>query len=181
MNDLLTHDFFNRPTVQVAKDLIGARMVFGGREVIITETEAYVGRDDPACHAARGKTPRNAPMFGRAGRSYVYLIYGMYHCLNIVTEEEGFPAAVLIRGCIDPLAPQEKMDGPGKLCRQLGITREHNDLDMTQQNGGFYVRPRECKGDTMNHCVPGEWEIKATPRIGIKQGLDKMWRFVVVT
>src|SRR5271170_2047520 len=94
----LGRSFFLRPTVQVAQDLLGKRLIFQNFSGIITETEAYHQNNDPACHAYRGKTPRNAPMFGPAGHSYVYFIYGMYHCLNIVTEPEGVAAAVLIRG-----------------------------------------------------------------------------------
>jgi DNA-3-methyladenine glycosylase len=139
MTKRLTRDFFNRPTVQVAQDLLGKIMVFGSFGGIITETEAYVGQDDPACHAAKGITPRNAIMFGEAGFSYVYFIYGMYHCLNFVTEEEGFPAAVLIRG-IQLIKPSPHLlNGPGKLCRHLGITRDHNGIDLTLHDS-FYVK-----------------------------------------
>jgi hypothetical protein len=98
----LTRDFFHRPTVLVAQELLGKTLVFNGQRGRITETEAYLGQaDDPACHAARGKTKRNAVMFGQAGLSYVYFIYGMYYCFNIVTEDEHFGAAVLIRGVLE--------------------------------------------------------------------------------
>lgn len=167
MDKALSRDFFTQPTLRVAQDLLGKTMVFESTTGIITETEAYIGQDDPACHAARGKTPRNAVMFGPAGFSYVYFIYGMYHCLNFVTESEDMPAAVLIRGLqlIEPLSLN--LNGPGKLCRHLGITREHNGIDITT-DGSFYVRD---SGPTP--------VFEATPRIGIKQGLDKHWRFVV--
>ncbi|EKD64189.1 MAG: 3-methyladenine DNA glycosylase, partial [uncultured bacterium] len=92
----LSRDFFERNTLDVARELLGKFMVFNGKVGRITEVEAYIGQDDPACHAARGMTPRNRVMFGQGGFSYVYFIYGMYHCLNFVTEREGFPAAVLI-------------------------------------------------------------------------------------
>jgi len=108
----------------------------------IVETEAYIGEGDPACHAARGKTPRNAVMYGPPGYAYIYFIYGMYFCLNVVTEEEGFPAAVLIRA-VEPLTGIEKMaqlrkqtkptalaSGPGKLCQAFSLTREQNGLDL---------------------------------------------------
>lgn len=88
----LTRIFFERPTLKVARDLIGKVLVFGNKKAVITESEAYFG-DDPASHGANGKTKRNYPMFGPAGHTYVYLIYGMYHCVNITTEKEGFPAS----------------------------------------------------------------------------------------
>lgn len=167
MTKPLPRDFFTQPTLTVAQELLGKIMIFKNTAGIITETEAYIGQDDPACHAARGKTPRNAIMFGPAGFSYVYFIYGMYHCLNFVTETEGMPAAVLIRALklIEP-SPLD-LKGPGKLCRHLGITRDHNGIDITTSDG-FYVR---------DSCLTLPFE--ATPRIGIKQGQEKPWRFVV--
>lgn len=167
MTDILSRDFFGQPTLTVAQQLLGKIMVFNSTPGLITETEAYIGQDDPACHAARGITPRNAVMFGPPGFSYVYFIYGMYHCLNFVTAEEGKPAAVLIRGLklIEP--PSLHLDGPGKLCRHLGITREHSELDITESES-FYVKD--------SFFSPS---FEATPRIGIKQGQDKLWRFVV--
>ncbi len=152
--------FFERPTLEVARELLGKYMVFGEKEGRITEVEAYIGQDDPACHASRGMTPRNEVMFGPAGVSYVYLIYGMYHCLNFVTEREGFPAAVLIRGV-------DWVEGPGRLCREFGITKEQNGVDLCG-GGDFYVEDRGFRCGA----------VKETPRIGIKVGLDKMWRFV---
>lgn len=156
----LPREFYDRPTLTVAKELLGTELVFGRHRGIITETEAYIGQGDPACHAARGQTPRNAPMFGPAGFSYVYFIYGMYHCLNFVTEKEGFPAAVLIRGITN-------LSGPGKLCREFGITREHTNLDLTTHES-FYVQETGLKP-----------KFKATPRIGISKGQELEWRFVV--
>jgi len=163
----LPKSFFDRDTVQVAKDLLGKRLVFGGKECVITETEAYVGMEDEACHAARGKTPRNAVMFGDAGFSYVYLIYGMYHCLNFVTEAEGRPCAVLIRGA-EPVDSDcgVKLDGPGKLCKFLGITKDASGVDITE-SGDFYVCDTDIK-----------FKYSATPRIGIKKATNKLWRFV---
>lgn len=164
----LKREFFDRDTVQVAQELLGKRLVFGPFAGLITETEAYVGQDDPACHAARGKTARNAVMFERAGLSYVYMIYGMYHCLNIVTENEGFPAAVLIRGlCLEKDEPGLHLDGPGKLCRHLGITREDSGVDLVTAED-FYLED-----------APLIASFDATSRIGIKQGTNKLWRFVV--
>jgi len=161
----LQRDFFTQDTLTVAQALLGKTLHFNQHQIIITETEAYIGSDDPACHAAKGKTPRTAVMFGPAGYSYVYLIYGMYFCLNIVTEQEDFPAAVLIRGGVD-VKTQQVFDGPGKLCRALGITKQHNALDLIKHND-FYLRDDGHKLD-----------YKSTPRIGIKVGVDKLWRFI---
>lgn len=158
--------FFERPTLDVARELLGKRLVFNRFRGVITETEAYIGQDDPACHASRGKTKRTAVMFGPAGYSYVYLIYGMYHCLNIVTEQKDFPAAVLIRGLLLEDVPLH-LNGPGKLCKHLSMTTEHNALDLTASSH-FYV---EETGLTPTH--------RCTPRIGIRVGTDKLWRFIV--
>ena len=159
----LERSFFLRPTVQVAQDLLGKRLIFQNYSGIITETEAYHQDNDPACHAYRGKTPRNTPMFGPAGYSYVYFIYGMYHCLNIVTEPEGIAAAVLIRGL---KVETTTLQGPGKLCRHLKITKDHNAVDLMTSDY-FYICDEALK--------PG---FMATPRIGIRHGTDKLWRFV---
>lgn len=167
MAERLSRDFFGRPTLTVAQDLLGKIMVFNKAAGLITETEAYIGQDDPACHAARGKTPRNAVMFGPPGFSYVYFIYGMYHCLNFVTEEEGTPAAVLIRGLMLIEPSPLHLDGPGKLCRHLDITRHHNAIDVVDSDF-FYVKDS-----------PLSPPYEATPRIGIKKGQEKLWRFVV--
>mgnify|MGYP006274847535 CR=1 FL=1 len=179
-------DFYDRPTLDVARDLIGCTIVrqtdAGVLKARIVETEAYVGEGDKACHASKGMTPRTRVMFGSAGVAYVYLIYGMYHCLNFVTEREGFPAAVLIRG-LEPVAgfdavlrgmtPAKKkmyLNGPGRLCRALGITRELNGLDVTC-DGPLFVLSREKDPGT----------IIQTPRIGVDYaGEDALlpWRFV---
>ena len=160
----LKKSFFAQNAVEVAKALIGKTLVFGDFQGIITETEAYRGSDDPASHAYRGPTPRSQIMFGEPGFSYVYLIYGMYHCLNIVTEPVGSPSAVLIRGLqIGSLL----LDGPGKLCRHLNLNLSHHQKDLTKA-------PSFCVVDGLN-VKPKH--ILATSRIGIKQGLDKLWRF----
>jgi len=163
----LNRDFYNDPTQDVAQKLIGKVMVFKGVSGVITETEAYIGQDDPACHAAKGKTPRTEVMFGKPGVSYVYFIYGMYHCLNFVTEREGFPAAVLVRGLKLLGKSKHHLNGPGKICRDLGINREHNKHDLIDSST-LYV---EDQGITLPY--------EKTPRIGIKVGTDKLWRFVV--
>lgn len=161
----LSREFFQQPTCTVAEALLGKVLCVHGKRIILTETEAYHGFDDPASHAYRGKTPRTSIMFGPAGFTYVYLIYGMYHCLNIVTEQEGYPAAVLIRGGICE-ETQQRINGPGKLCRYLSLDRRHNALDVTA-HPDIYLEDRNLS-----------FPATATPRIGIKQGLDKAWRFV---
>ncbi len=158
--------FFNRPTLQVAEELLGKVLVFKNHRGIITETEAYMGFEDPASHAFKGVTPRTQLMFGEPGFSYVYLIYGMYHCLNFVTEEAGFPAAVLIRGVRLLEYSSLHLNGPGKICRHMGITREHNGLNLVSD-------------DTLwVGCINQKLQFSKTPRIGIKVGTDKLWRFI---
>jgi len=162
--EVLGRNFFEQPTLDVAQSLIGKGLVLGDRLGIITETEAYFG-DDPASHGARGKTERNFPMFGLAGYSYVYFIYGMYHCLNFTTEAKGFPAAVLIRG-VRMLDTGELFDGPGKLCRDLGITREHSNIDL-------------CESDELYLVDLGfEFDVHRDKRVGISKNKEKEWRFV---
>lgn len=173
----ISRSFFQRPTLQVAQDLLGKILKIGPVSGRINEVEAYIGQDDPACHAARGKTERNKVMFGHAGHLYVYFTYGMYHCANIVTEAEHFPAAVLLRS-VEPMEGRELMekrrgkkdhlaDGPGKLCMAYGLTKQtHNGLDLcsNDENGVFD-----------DGFVPQK--IRKSKRIGIKVGLDKKWRF----
>lgn len=161
----LERAFFNRSVVDVAKDLIGKRLLFNDYSAIITETEAYRGSDDPASHAFRGKTARSAIMFGPPGFSYVYMIYGMYYCLNIVAEDEGQPAAVLIRGAQLEKPYEAIIDGPGRFCKRLGITRDHTALDLVA--GPFSVEEAGL-----------DLPVSATARIGITTGTDKLWRFV---
>jgi len=124
--------FYARDTVVVARDLLGRILVHGERRGRIVETEAYVGEHDLACHASKGRTPRTAVMFGPPGRAYVYLIYGMHHCFNVVTEPEGHACAVLIRG-LAPLDGETLAGhGPGRLCRALGIDRRLDGHDLTE-------------------------------------------------
>ena len=162
----LTQDFFLQPTLKVAKLLLGKILNFGLYQGIITETEAYVGQDDPACHASRGRTKRTAIMFEEGGHSYVYLIYGMYHCLNIVTEAKDFPAAVLIRGIklLNPIT--NHIDGTGKLCKRLGINMDHNGIN-TLCSESLFITDTNYKP-----------QFVTTPRIGIKLGTDRLWRFL---
>ncbi len=131
----LARDFYARPAVEVARALLGHVLVHQDGSVRragrIVEVEAYLGPHDRACHAHKGHTARTDPMFGEAGHAYVYLIYGMYDCFNVVTDGVGYPSAVLVRA-VSPLSEcLGKTDGPGKLCRALRITRAQNRADLT--------------------------------------------------
>lgn len=169
---ILRKSYFNRPTVDVAKSLIGKYLVReNGRGRIagqIVEVEAYVGPTDKACHASKGRTKRTEVLFGPPGMSYVYLIYGMYHCLNVVTEQEEFPAAVLIRA-ID--VDGTLIDGPGRLCRALEIDRSLNQVDLTIGRT-LWLENRSVR------IKPGD--VGAYPRIGVDYAgawAKKPWRF----
>lgn len=148
---------------------------------MITETEAYRGEDDLACHASRGKTPRTEVMYGNPGHAYVYMIYGMYHCLNIVTEKKDFPAAVLIRGvkpCRRPTSTKTKtsdvyLDGPGKLCQFLKIDRKLNKWDLTKGKKLWIEKGIPSRRNVGT-------EIKKSRRIGIdyaRHCREYLWRF----
>jgi DNA-3-methyladenine glycosylase len=172
----LPRSFYARETVEVARDLLGmhvVRVVRGRRRVgRIVETEAYKGADgDRACHSLRGKTPRCAVMFGPPGYAYVYLIYGMHHCLNVVTEPEGRDCAVLIRA-VEPVENVEgKTSGPGLLCRALDIDRSLNGADLLGEDL-FLERP---PGRPAPRAVAG-------PRVGIDYAgpwARKPWRFIL--
>jgi len=168
----LDRGFYARPCLTVARALIGKWLVHrqGGRlrDGRIVEVEAYVGTRDQASHARFGPTARNRIMFGPPGHAYVFLIYGMYDCFNVVCEAEGRAAAVLIRA-LDPGAFADgKTDGPGKLTRALGLSRAHNHLDLTADRVWL-----EDRG--------GRSKIAATPRIGVDYAgpwAAKPWRFV---
>lgn len=163
----LPASFFNGNTVDVARNLLGAWLVrrlprnktLAGR---IVETEAYCP-GDAAMHAYNGKTERNAPLFEKPGTSYVYFIYGVHHCFNVVTEPEGIAAAVLIRG-LDQIA---EANGPGRLCRILDIDRTHNWLDLTSGKSAIWLG----KGDQVTEPVI------TTTRIGITRNAEQPWRF----
>ena len=191
----LGREFFDRDTVAVARDLLGKYLVRREGDLLlagrITETEAYVGRMDKACHAYGYKrTPRTETLFARPGTAYIYLIYGMYHCLNFVTEGEGEPAAVLLRGLepalgaeemarrrfgrdLGALTPYQKkhfLDGPGKVCRALGLTRAQNGLDLTGEALFLW-----------DDGAPAP-EFRAGKRIGIdyaQEAAEFPWRFYV--
>jgi DNA-3-methyladenine glycosylase len=191
----LPRSFYNRPTLEVARDLLGKVLVHDRRGVrtsgVIVEVEAYIGETDPACHAAPGPTRRNAPMYGDPGYAYVYLNYGIHSLMNVVTEPAGSPAAVLIRA-LDPLEGVDVMrrrrgramkgrrsvttasmpnhalcQGPGNLAMAMGITRAENHVDLL----GHRLRI-EDRGVT----IPAiDW----SPRIGIRVGTDRPWRAFV--
>ena len=178
---ILKRSFYERLTVEVARGLLGKVLVHGEAAGIIVETEAYLGGDDLASHSARGLTNRTRVIFGPPGHAYVYLIYGMYECLNIVAEPAGQPGCVLVRA-LQPVAGIEIMlerrpaarkledlaSGPGKLTLALGITRAHNGADLTR--GPLVVRePARQRA----------FEIAVTPRIGIAKCADLPLRFVV--
>jgi DNA-3-methyladenine glycosylase len=189
---ILPADFYRRPTLEVARDLIGKVLVRRSPQGVtagaIVEVEAYIGEDDPACHAAAGPTDRNAPLYGPPGRAYVYLNYGLHDMMNAVTEEEGRPAAVLIRA-LEPLeglplmrrrrarAPwrrgkppvtdHELCRGPGNLCRAMGITLADNTRPLTR--GVLTIRDQGR----------GSGEIVWDTRIGIRVGTESPWRATV--
>jgi DNA-3-methyladenine glycosylase len=183
----LPRAFYNRPTLTVARDLIGNVLVHetpaGIASGIIVEVEAYIGEEDPACHAAPGPTARNAPLYGPPGIAYVYLNYGIHYLVNAVTEAEGSPAAVLIRALepIDGVALMRRRRkrrgarrselrdidlcrGPGNLTRALGITLRQNGLDLTASA----LRIEDRGGPAR----PLSW----TRRIGINVGVEQEWR-----
>ncbi len=154
--------WFGRDTVSVAQQLIGKQLTCGKTSVIITETEAYTGKNDPASHAYKGPTKRNQPMYGPPGHCYIYLVYGMHHCLNIVTEAEGTPGAVLLRNAID-IQRSEHINGPGRLTKYLKLNRSMNKKPLDETLIRIYEG---------NH-MPSS----SHTRIGISSGKDFLWRF----
>ena len=169
---ILPRVYFKRPTVTVARSLIGKYLVrvIDGRILAgkIVEVEAYVGPEDKACHASKGRTQRTEVLFGPPGVAYVYLIYGMYHCLNVVTEREEFPSAVLIRAIE---INGELIDGPGRLCRALQIDRRLNRADLTTGESLWF----EDRGTLVERGAVG-----AHPRVGVDyagEWAKKPWRF----
>jgi len=167
--------FFQQAAVDLAPALIGATLTLEGVGGMIVETEAY-DRDDPASHSFRGPTARNAAMFGPAGRAYVYRIYGMYWCLNVVCGELGHGAAVLIRALAPDVGIGEMQvrrgltglkglaSGPGRLCQALGVAREHDGIELTDIP--FALHP-----------APAGLSILTGPRIGITKAVERPWRF----
>jgi DNA-3-methyladenine glycosylase len=175
MSRPLLREFFNRPTLTVARALIGKYLVreHGNGRIAgkIIEVEAYVGVQDKACHASKGRTARTEVLFGPPGISYVYLIYGMYHLLNVVTERTDFPAAVLIRAIE---VEETLIDGPGKICRELDIDRSLNRFDMTEGRH-LWFEDRGAGGI--------QKKIGTFPRIGVEYAgswAKKPWRFRLI-
>lgn len=172
----VSREFFERDTLEVARELLGCflvrkvwRKTFKAR---ITEVEAYIGADDLACHARAGRTKRTEVMYGKPGHAYVYLVYGMYALLNIVTEKKDFPAAVLIRSLEIEGVPKNKTNGPGKLCRLLQIDRSLNGWDVTKGEKLWVEQGTKVS----------QKNITATKRIGIdyaKHCRDYPWRFLL--
>jgi DNA-3-methyladenine glycosylase len=188
----LPESFYSGEVIEVARHLLGMRLVrrLDGVRVagIISETEAYRGEEDLACHARSGKTARNAVMYGRPGRAYIYFTYGMHWCLNAVCGVEGFPAAVLIRA-IHPVEglevialrregrqPDEWCSGPARLCRALAIDKALNGAGLCDDESPLWIE----------ECIQiAEKDVLTTPRIGIQSTPEpwrsKPWRYVIKT
>lgn len=190
LDESLPRNFFERNTLRVARDLLGCRLVRYWQGVrlsgMITETEAYIGESDQACHARAGRTSRTAVMYGKAGHAYVYFTYGMHWMLNIITEQEGFPSAVLIRA-LQPLEGIEIMqefrgdkmlyqlcNGPAKLTHALAIKGAENTLDLCERGAALYLEPGSP--------VPRR-QIGCSSRIGVSYACEpwrsKPWRFFI--
>ncbi|MEO7143696.1 MAG: DNA-3-methyladenine glycosylase [Bryobacteraceae bacterium] len=178
---ILTREFYERPTVEVARDLLGKVLVHGRTAGRIVEVEAYLGGDDRAAHSSRGLTPRTSVLFGPPGHAYVYFIYGMHECFNVVAERNGKPGGILVRAveplCGVPLMKRRRpkartlvdlTSGPGKLTQALGITRRNNGCNLTA--GSLTIRELSQFGET---------EIGVSPRIGIRHCADWPLRFFV--
>ena len=190
----LSRSFYDRPTLTVARELLGKVLVHHRRGAVtsgvIVEVEAYIGESDPACHASPGPTARNAPLYGPPGHAYVYLNYGIHALFNIVSEREGSPAAILVRAldpidgipvmrrrrgrqtkgrrprmASDAIAPRDLCRGPGNLTLAMGITLADNRIDLL--TGSLFVEDRSVAVGS----------VQSGPRIGIRVGVDRPWRF----
>ena len=191
MNPRLRQDFFERPTLEVARELLGQRLVKlddDGMRIsgMICETEAYIGTEDDGCHAKAGLTTRNRSMWGPAGFSYVYFTYGMHWMLNLVTERDGFPAAVLLRAVFPheglerirarrARQPQKRWtDGPAKLCQAFGVHGEHDGLDICIVDAVIFVEQSQGIPDS---------SVTVGPRVGLNRVAEPWksvpWRFRV--
>ena len=158
----LGYDFYHRPCLEVARDLVGKVLVHQGKQLRISETEAYCGESDTACHASRGRTKRNEVLYADAGTVYVYLCYGIHWMLNVITGDAEDPQGVLIRACVDA-------EGPGKLTKTLGITGQQN-------RDNAVISPEIWIGDDGFHCA-----VETDKRVGIgyasQEDQDRLWRF----
>jgi DNA-3-methyladenine glycosylase len=182
---VLARDFYRRSSLEVGPDLLNKLLVVGdgGRVGRIVEVEAYCGADDPASHAFRGRTPRNATMFGPPGHLYVYFTYGMHFCANVVCGEEGEASAVLLRG-LTPVAGVDEMRsarvncrrdrdlcaGPARLCLALGLGRTFDGADLVTGAQGVVVA---------DDGTPPPTVAAVSGRIGLRVALDRPWRFYV--
>lgn len=168
---LLNKNFYLKDTVEVAQNLLGCVLCreFEGKiyKSVIVETEAYT-QEDAACHAYRGITPRCEVMYRKGGAAYVYFIYGMHYCVNVVTEKQGRGCAVLIRA-VEPLNYEAKTNGPARLCKALNITKELNGADLTSKTSPLWIEKSE----------KNDFEIVTSKRIGIKQNAEYPWRFYI--
>lgn len=182
---ILPVSFYARPTLDVLEDLIGRILVRSLKEGaisgVIVEAEAYCGEDDPASFASRGRTKKSERLYGPPAKAFVYLTYGMHHMLNVVTEREDFPAAVLIRA-LEPLEGISLMEarrrtnkiknlcsGPAKLCQALSIDLGLNGLSVSSPKSPLFIREGSRN-------EKGKKELIWRPRIGIRQGQERMWR-----
>ena len=179
---ILSKKFYQRDTLKVAQELLGCILVrkIKGKVIkaVIIETEAYKGENDLASHASKGRTPRTELMFGEAGRAYIYLIYGMYYCLNIVTEKKDYPAAVLIRGIKISGVDYKKTNGPGKICREMKINKELNGWDIAK--GKKLWIATALAGSRLGREKTVKKNIVAGRRVGVdyaKHCKEYLWRF----
>ena len=160
----LNYDFYHRPCLEVARDLVGKVLVVNGKRLRISEAEAYCGESDTACHAHKGRTQRTEVLYAQAGTVYVYLCYGIHWLLNIVTGEKEQPEAVLIRACLE--AP-----GPGRLTKALGITGKYN-RDSVVDSAELWI-------EDDGFCC----QVETAKRVGIgyaaQEDQDRLWRFVL--
>jgi len=177
---ILTEDFLERDTISLAHDLLGKFIVVGDKVGRIVETEAYL-HDDPASHSFSGRTERNSPMFGSAGKSYIYFTYGMHHCFNIVSEKEDCGEAVLIRA-VEPIEGIEEMkiargmneimnltNGPAKFCQAFGIDKSYNCVNLFDKDSEIILMEKEEE----------DFDVVTTTRVGIMKGIDLPYRFYI--
>jgi DNA-3-methyladenine glycosylase len=176
----LPRDFYDRPVLEVARDLLGCVLHAGPVQLRLTEVEAYDGANDPASHAYRGQTPRNAVMFGPPGHAYVYFTYGMHFCMNVGCGPDGVAAAVLLRaGEVlsgqDVVAerrpaakPRDYARGPARLCVALGIDRAFNGTDLTKPRSALALEAGEPVAPAA---------VMTGPRVGVSSAADRPWRY----